>query len=62
MSSLATAKMPRDFESFQPNNGIQQPKTQAKITSPLNVEGIALDLGRDEIVQAVRESRAHYTV
>ncbi len=34
---------------------ILQPETQAK--SPLNVPGLNLDIGRDEIVEVIRSSR-----
>ena len=60
MSSLATAKMPCGFESNQSIKSMQQPQAQSKDVSPLDVEGLTLGFGRDEIVQAVRESRARY--
>ena len=66
MTSLSTATMTRHFDIPQSINRFKQPKSniQAKATaaSPLNVVGLTLGFSRDEIVQAVRESRARYAV
>ncbi len=71
MTNISAAEMTNGFEytrseSYRHINRFKQQKnntrTTVAATSPLNVEGLTLGFSSDEIVNAVRESRARYAL